>query len=92
MRVIVRGSGDPALLAGPLRDAVRAVDPAQPITNVLPYSEVVAATTGTRRFAAMLLTIFAITSVVMAVVGLYGGVGVMVAAVLLPMYNLANQF
>jgi putative ABC transport system permease protein len=79
LSVIVRGSGDPALLAGPLRDAVRAVDRAQPITNVLPYSNVVAATTGTRRFAAMLLTIFAITSVVMAVVGLYGSVGVMVA-------------
>jgi putative ABC transport system permease protein len=79
LRVLVRTTGDAAALAGPMRDIVRAVDPAQPVTGVRPYADIVAASTGTRRFAAVLLAIFAATTLVLAVVGLYGSVGVMVA-------------
>ncbi len=79
LRVLVRTTGDASALAGPMRDIVRAVDPAQPVTAVRPYADIVAASTGTRRFAAMLLAVFAATTLVLAVVGLYGSVGVMVA-------------
>lgn len=79
MTLVVRTSGDAGSFAGAVREAVRRVDPAQPVTNVLPYDDVIAATTGTRRFAATLLTAFAVASVMMAVVGLYGSVALMVA-------------
>jgi len=79
MTVVVRTTGDPAALAAPMRDIVRRLDAAQPLTDVRPYTEVVADTVGTRRFAAMLLTVFAVTTVVMAMVGLYGSLGVMVS-------------
>jgi putative ABC transport system permease protein len=79
LTVLVRTSGDPAAVSGPMRDVVRAVDPMQPVARTRLYSDVIAASIGTRRFAATLLTGFAVTSVVMAMVGLYGSVAVVVA-------------
>ncbi len=79
LSVLVRTTGDAATLSSPMRDIVRATDPAQAVTAIRPYADIVAASTGTRRFAAMLLAIFAVTTLVLAVVGLYGSVGVMVA-------------
>lgn len=79
LAVVVRTSGDPAALARPVRDVVRSVDAMQPVTNMRPYRDVVAASVGTRRFAATLLTVFAATTIVMAMVGLYGSLGVMVS-------------
>ncbi len=79
LTVVVRATGDASALAKPVRDLVRALDPMQPVTNIAPYTDVLAAGIGTRRFAAMLLTVFAVTTVVMAMVGVYGSVGVVVA-------------
>ena len=79
LAVVVRTTGDPAALARPVREVVRGVDAMQPVTNMRPYTDVVAASIGTRRFAATLLTVFAATTIVMAMVGLYGSLGVMVA-------------
>ena len=79
LAVVVRTTGDPAALARPIREALRGVDARQPVTNMRPYADVVAASIGTRRFAATLLTVFAATTIVMAMVGLYGSLGVMVA-------------
>jgi predicted permease len=78
MTLLIRTGGDPALLAGPMRDVMRAVDPAQPVSNVEPYEQIVAASTGTRRFATGLLSAFAATALMMAIIGLYGAVGVTV--------------
>jgi putative ABC transport system permease protein len=79
LTLVIRTSGDPSLLAGPMRDVVRTVDPAQPLTDIRTYDDVIGAGTGTRRFAAMLLSAFAATSVILAIVGLYGSVALMVA-------------
>jgi len=65
-------------LAGPMRSLIRRIDAAQPVTNVQAYADVVSASTGTLRFAAGLLTAFAMTALLMAIVGLYGAVGVTV--------------
>jgi len=78
LTLVVRSAGDPLALASPMRDIVRAVDPAQPVTDIAPYEAVVTATTGARRFTAGLLTAFAVAALLMAVVGLYGSLGVMV--------------
>jgi putative ABC transport system permease protein len=79
LTLVVRTDGDPASLADSMRAVVRSVDAAQPVTNVRPYTDVIAALVGTRRFAATLLTVFAATAIVMAMVGLYGSLGVMVS-------------
>jgi len=78
MTLVVRSESDPAALAGPLREAVRALDPAQPVTNVRLYEDVLRAATATRRFAAGLLACFAATALLLSLVGLYGALGVFV--------------
>jgi predicted permease len=78
LTLVVRARGDASALAMPIRTIVRQVDPAQPVTDVRQYDDVIAASMATRRFATWLLGIFAATALVMAVVGLYGALGVVV--------------
>jgi putative ABC transport system permease protein len=78
MTLVVRAEGDPVGSAKPVRDIVRALDPAQPVTRVRRYEEVVSASLGTRRFATALLSAFALVALLMALVGLYGALGVYV--------------
>ncbi|MGE0360740.1 MAG: ABC transporter permease [Vicinamibacterales bacterium] len=79
MTLVVRAAGDPLDLAGAVRGVVRDVDPAQPVTDVRRYGDVVAATSSTRRFVAGVLAAFAGLALVLAVVGLYGALSVTVA-------------
>jgi putative ABC transport system permease protein len=79
LTVVVRTEKDPASLAEPLRQAVRALDAAQPVTNVRPYDDVARASTATRRLAAGLLVAFAAAALLLSVVGLYGALGVFVS-------------
>ena len=78
MTLVVRGRGDAGALTAALRQIVREVDPGQPVTSIRLYDDVVAETTGTRRFAAWLLGGFALAALVLAVVGLHGALGVAV--------------
>ncbi len=77
MTLVVRAARDPMAMAAPIRAAVREVDPAQPVTDVKAYEEIVAAATGTRRLATQLLSTFAVIATLLAAVGLYGALGVM---------------
>jgi len=79
MTIVLRARADPQVLAVPLRRIVGDVDATQPITSVRPYDDIVAATTGTRRFVTALLGAFAGSALTMAVIGLYGALGVVVA-------------
>lgn len=76
LTLVVRASGDPLALAGPIRSALREIDPAQPLTDVRAYDDIVRSATGPRRIAAQLLTAFAIVALLLAAVGLYGALGV----------------
>jgi putative ABC transport system permease protein len=76
---VLRTTGDPASLAAPLRAIVRELDPAQPLDHIERYTSVVARTTGTRRFATALITGFAASALALALVGLYGALGVVVS-------------
>jgi predicted permease len=78
MRLVVRSPGDAAALAAPVREIVRAVDAAQPVTDVRLYEDVVAESTATRRFACGLLVAFAATALLLALVGLYGALALLV--------------
>lgn len=79
MTVVVRTGGDPLALAGPARAVVREIDPAQPVTDIRAYTDVVATTTATRRFVAGALAVFAALALLLAIVGLYGALSVTVA-------------
>jgi predicted permease len=78
LTLVVRAPGDPAGAARAVRGIVGTLDPSQPITDVRLYEDVLAASTGTRRLAATLLTAFAGTALALALVGLYGALGVFV--------------
>lgn len=79
MTLVIRTTGDALARVTDVRNAVRAVDPTQPLTNVRTMRGIIAENTGMRRFAATLLSAFAAICLVMAIVGLYGSVALMVA-------------
>ncbi len=72
MTLAVRAGSRAETLEAPICEIVRAIDPQQPVTNVRPYDAVVAESVATRRFAAALLGIFAVTALLLSVVGVYG--------------------
>jgi putative ABC transport system permease protein len=78
MTLVIRSDRDPSALTGPVRDLMHRLDPAQPISNVRLYDDIVAGSTSARRFAANLLSVFAATTLLLAVIGLSGALGVVV--------------
>ena len=79
MTLVVRTTGEPTSLAAAVRGVVRDIDPAQPVTDVASYADVVSSTSSTRRFVAGALGVFAALALVLAMVGLYGALSVTVA-------------
>ncbi|MEP6767283.1 MAG: ABC transporter permease [Acidobacteriota bacterium] len=72
MTLVVRTKGDPLSLAGPIRFAVRALDPALPVADVRSMQAVVGASVATPRLTASLLSIFAVLALALAAVGVSG--------------------
>jgi putative ABC transport system permease protein len=72
MSLLVRTGSDPASLAAPVRAQVMATDPDQPVFNVRPMEQVVAASIAGRRFSMLLFAIFAGVALLLAAVGIYG--------------------
>ena len=72
LSLIVRGSGRAADLAAPVREAIRRVDPEQPVYNVRPMTEHVASSRAGARFSALLLSLFAALAALLAAIGIYG--------------------
>jgi putative ABC transport system permease protein len=70
--LVVRTAGDPALAAPAVRAAIRRVDPSQPILHVATMDQVVAASTGQRRLALVLLGAFAAVALLLTIAGIYG--------------------
>ncbi len=69
---VVRTRGDPMAAVGAVRAAVHTVDPGLPLAAVNPMDQLIAQTTGPRRFSVLLLGGFAALAMVLAMIGLYG--------------------
>jgi len=78
--LFVRTQGEPLNLASGVRDALRRVDPEQPISGMQTMDAVVDASLAERHFTMLLLGCFAGSALVLTCVGLYGAIA-----------NLVNQ-
>jgi putative ABC transport system permease protein len=69
---VVRAEGDPSLLAGAVRAAVRGIDPSLPVFGLQTMSDTVADSLARPRFLSLLLGAFSVISLALAAVGIYG--------------------
>jgi ABC-type antimicrobial peptide transport system permease subunit len=74
-----RAGIDPAALASALREAVRTVDPTQPVADVTTVRQQVEEAGASRRFDTLLFATFAALAFVLAVFGLYAVTAYLVA-------------
>jgi putative ABC transport system permease protein len=69
---VIRSDGDPVRLAAPVREAIRSIDPEQPVFNVRTLEDMVTGSVAAQRFNALLIALFAYVAVLLMVVGIYG--------------------
>ena len=79
MTVVVRGPGDPADLARRVKDAVYALDPGQPISDLTTLPDLIQGSVAPQRFTLVLLGGFAVLALLLATLGVYGIVAYAVA-------------
>jgi putative ABC transport system permease protein len=77
--LVLRTNGDPSSLVGAVRQAIRAVDPDQPVSNVATMEEVLGREASQRRVGMILLTAFAVLALLLASLGIYGVLAYFVA-------------
>jgi putative ABC transport system permease protein len=79
MSLVVHTTGDPRRLAGPVREAVRRLDPDAAVSGVATLDELVRRSVARTEFALSLFTLFAVLAVALAAVGAYGVMSYVVA-------------
>jgi putative ABC transport system permease protein len=79
MTFLIRTQGDPAALTGPVRQAVAAIDPAQPIYAIQTMRQRLNDSESLVRFELFTLSVFAALATLLAVLGLYGVISYTVA-------------
>ena len=72
LTITVRTNGDPTRLIAPIRTAVRALDPDQPVSTIATMSAIVAASVQQPRDRTTLIAIFAGVALLLAALGVYG--------------------
>ncbi|CAN5347645.1 ABC transporter permease [soil metagenome] len=72
MNIVIRTATDPATLAAAVRQEVWAVNPNQPVANVSTMNELLANSAARTRFNTLLLSLFALTALTLASVGIFG--------------------
>src|SRR5205823_15082983 len=72
MYFAVRTEGDPAALTTSIRSVIRGLDPELPLDAIGTVDALVATSLSQRRFAMVLMAVFAGLALVLAMVGIYG--------------------
>jgi putative ABC transport system permease protein len=72
MAVVVRSQRDAAWVGDRIREAVRAVDPGQPVAAITTLDALFATSTAARRLPAVWIGTFAALACVLAAIGVYG--------------------
>jgi putative ABC transport system permease protein len=70
--VAVRTTASPTAAAAAIQRELTAIDPALPVFNVVPMSDLLAAQTATGRFGTTLLGAFSVVALMLASIGIYG--------------------
>ena len=79
MTFVVASDADAAALAGPVREALRSIDPDLPLSNVRTMDDVVARSVAARRAGMSVLGAFGLVALVLAAAGIYGVMAHLVA-------------
>jgi len=69
---VLRTTGDPAALSGPVRDVIRKLDPQLPIYDMRPAEQYLVSARSAQRFIMLLATSFAVVALMLAFVGVFG--------------------
>jgi putative ABC transport system permease protein len=72
MHLVIRTTGDPGTLGGPIRALIAALDPDLAISQITTMDEIRSQSLARQRFMLTLLLAFAVVGLVLAVVGVYG--------------------
>ena len=72
LALVVKTDGDPLALAAPIREAVRRLDPAVPVSRVRTLEAIVSGSIAAPRLASRVLSLFAVLAVLLCAVGVYG--------------------
>ncbi len=70
--LLVQTSTDPLALAPAVRREIRALDPSAPVSDLASMQQIVDASSGSRRFTTVLLSVFAALALTLALIGIYG--------------------
>jgi predicted permease len=77
--IVVRVDGDPLSLSIPVQRQVSALDPGMPVYDIMTMQQLLGKSTASQSFSATLLLAFAILSLFLAAIGLYGVLSYLVA-------------
>ena len=72
LSLVFRADGDPATATNAIRQRLRSVDPEIPLPPVVTMQEVVDESVSSRRFQSILAVAFAVTGLILALIGVYG--------------------
>jgi predicted permease len=72
MSLIVRTATDPLPMSLPIQKQIAAIDPSLPVSEILTMQQIIGRSTLTASFSATLVLAFAILSLLLAAIGLYG--------------------
>ncbi|HET6317787.1 MAG TPA: FtsX-like permease family protein, partial [Chloroflexota bacterium] len=77
--LVVRASGDPMALVAAIKQNIREIDPALPVSNIRTLDDVLDEDVASRRVGTTLLVVFAGLALLLAGVGIYGVIAYFVA-------------
>jgi len=72
MTIVARTDGRPEMLAAPIRDVIRRLDPNLPVADVRTMTDVVGTAMSAPRFTSVLLSIFGALALTLSAIGIYG--------------------